>query len=58
MFLVTNIDQMYKEMKKIVEVGNKHRNGDEFPFPTSTIFFISLYIWSMFVTKNIVLHVK
>ena len=27
MFLVPNIDQMYKEMKKIVEVGN----GDEFP---------------------------
>jgi hypothetical protein len=27
MFLVLNIDQMYKEMKKIVEVGN----GDEFP---------------------------
>jgi hypothetical protein len=26
MFLVPNIDQMYKEMKKIVEVGN----GDEF----------------------------
>jgi hypothetical protein len=24
MFLVPNIDQMYKEMKKIVEVGNKH----------------------------------
>ena len=23
-----------------------------------TIFFISLYIWSMFGTKNIVLHVK
>jgi hypothetical protein len=23
MFLVPNIDQMYKEMKKIVEVGNK-----------------------------------
>jgi hypothetical protein len=22
---------MYKEMKKIVEVGNKHANGDEFP---------------------------
>jgi hypothetical protein len=21
---------MYKEMKKIVEVGNKHGNGDEF----------------------------
>jgi hypothetical protein len=31
MFLVPNIDQMYKEMKKIVEVGNKHGNGDEFP---------------------------
>ena len=27
MFLVPNIDQMYKEMKKIVEDGN----GDEFP---------------------------
>jgi hypothetical protein len=27
MCLVPNIDQMYKEMKKIVEVGN----GDEFP---------------------------
>jgi hypothetical protein len=22
---------MYKEMKKIVEVRNKHGNGDEFP---------------------------
>jgi hypothetical protein len=22
---------MYKEMKKFVEVGNKHGNGDEFP---------------------------
>jgi hypothetical protein len=31
MFLVPNIDQMYKEMKKIVEVGNKQGNGDEFP---------------------------
>jgi hypothetical protein len=30
-FLVPNIDQMYKEMKKIVEVGNKHGNRDEFP---------------------------
>ena len=30
MFLVPNIDQMNKEMKKIVEVGNKHGNGDEF----------------------------
>jgi len=31
MCLVPNIDQMYKEIKKIVEVGNKHGNGDEFP---------------------------
>jgi hypothetical protein len=31
MFLVSNIDQLYKEMKKIVEVENKHGNGDEFP---------------------------
>jgi hypothetical protein len=31
MFLVPNIDQMYREMKKIVEVGNKHGNRDEFP---------------------------
>jgi hypothetical protein len=30
MFSVPNIDQMYKEMKKIVDlVGNKHGNGDE-----------------------------
>jgi hypothetical protein len=39
MFLVPNIDQMYKEMKKIVEVGNKQRNGDEFPD------FVDLYIF-------------
>ena len=31
---------MYKEMKKIVEVGNKHGNGDEFPdFPDLFFFF-------------------
>ena len=31
---------MYKEMKKIVEVGNKHGNGDEFPdFADIYIFF-------------------
>jgi hypothetical protein len=30
MFSVPNIDQMYKEMKKIVEFGNKHGNGNEF----------------------------
>ena len=35
MFLITNIDQMYKEMKKIVEVGN----GDEFPDFCRSIFF-------------------
>jgi hypothetical protein len=39
MFLVPNIDQMYKEMKKIVEVGNKHGNGDEFPD------FVDIYIF-------------
>jgi hypothetical protein len=39
MFLVPNIDQMYKEMKKIVEVGNKHRNGDEFPDFADLFFF-------------------
>jgi phage gpG-like protein len=27
MFLVPNIDQMYKEMKKIVEVRNIHQKG-------------------------------
>ena len=35
MFLVPNIDQMYKEMKKIVEVGN----GDEFPDFADLFFF-------------------
>jgi hypothetical protein len=39
MFLVPNIDQMYKEMKKIVEVGNKHGNGDEFPDFVNLFFF-------------------
>jgi hypothetical protein len=40
MFLVPNIDQMYKEMKKIVEVRNKHGDGDEFPdFADIYIFF-------------------
>ena len=46
MFLVPNIDQMYKEMKKIqtgnwsiVEVGNKHLNGDEFPDFVDLFFF-------------------
>ena len=39
-FLIPNIDQMYKEMKKIVEVGNKHVNEDEFPdFVDLFIFF-------------------
>ena len=39
MFLVSNIDQMYKEMKKIVEVRNKHGNGDEFPDFADLFFF-------------------
>jgi sulfite reductase beta subunit-like hemoprotein len=39
MFLVPNIDQMYKEMKKIVEVRNKHGNRDEF------LDFADLYIF-------------
>ena len=39
MFLVPNIDQMYKEMKKIVEFGNKHGNGDEFPDLADLFFF-------------------
>ena len=42
MFLVPNIDQMYKEMKKIVEVGNKHGNGDEFPDFADLFFFCIL----------------
>jgi hypothetical protein len=52
MFLVPNIDQMYKEMKKfrqyrnsqasIVEFGNKHGNGDEFPDFVDLIFFFFL----------------
>ena len=35
LFLVPNIDQMYKEMKKMVEVGN----GDEFPNFVDLFFF-------------------
>ena len=41
MFLVPNIDQMYKEMKKIVEVRNKHRNGDEFLDFADLFFFLA-----------------
>jgi hypothetical protein len=41
MFLVPNSDQMYKEMKKIVEVGNKHRNGDEFLDFADLYFFLA-----------------
>ena len=37
MSLVLNIDQMYKEMKKIVEVGN----GDEFPDFADLFFFLA-----------------
>jgi hypothetical protein len=39
MFLVPNIDQMYKEMKKIVEVRNKH--WDEFPDFAYLFFFLA-----------------
>ena len=50
MFLVPNIDQMYKEMKKIVEVGNKHGNGDEFPNLADLFFFVGIthifiFVW-------------
>ena len=41
MFLAPNIDQMYKEMKKIVEVGNKHGNGDEFRDFADLFFFVA-----------------
>jgi hypothetical protein len=41
MFLVPNIDQMYREMKKIVEVGNKHGNRDEFPDFDDLLFFLA-----------------
>jgi hypothetical protein len=43
MFLVPNIDQMNKEMNKIVEipVGNKHGNGDEFPDFADFFFFLA-----------------
>ena len=42
MFLVPNIDQMYKEMTKIVEVGNKHGNGGEFPDFADLFFFFGI----------------
>jgi hypothetical protein len=41
MFLVPNIDQMYKEMKKIVEVRNKHGNGDEYQDFADLFFFVA-----------------
>ena len=47
MFLVPNIDQMYKEMKKIVEVRNKHGNGDEF------LDFVHLFFFFFFGIKNV-----
>ena len=44
MFLVPNIDQMYKEMKKIVEDGNKHGNGGKILGSTgNTLFFF--FFW-------------
>ena len=49
MFLVPNIDQMYKEMKKIVEVGN----GDEFPDFADLFFFFFFGIKNVRVGGNI-----
>jgi hypothetical protein len=50
MFLVPNIDQMYKEMKKIVEVGNKHGVGRSethiFFFWPYAIITVYDYIWN------------
>ena len=43
MFLVPNIDQMYKEIKKIVEVGNR----DEFQD------FADLFFFFFFGIKNV-----
>jgi hypothetical protein len=48
MFLVPNIDQMYKEMKKIVEVWYKHGNREG--FCRSIIYF--------FVIKNVMVGQK
>ena len=42
MSLGPNIDQMYKKMKKIVEVGNKHGNGDEFTDFVDLFFFFGI----------------
>jgi hypothetical protein len=50
MFLVPDIDQMYKEKKKIVEVGNKHGNGDEFP-DFVNLFFI-FFFFGLTVTER------
>jgi hypothetical protein len=33
--------QTYKEMKKIVEVGNKHGNGDELPDFADLLLFLA-----------------
>ena len=41
-FVVTNIDQMYKEMKKIVQVGKKHGNGEKFPDFGDLFFFFGV----------------
>jgi hypothetical protein len=41
MSLGPNIDQMYKKMKEIVEVGNKHGKGDEFMDFADLFFFLA-----------------
>ena len=52
-----NIFYAIKKKKKEEEIGKIRKSVSVSDF-TTTIFFISLYIWSMFGTKNIVLHVK
>jgi hypothetical protein len=37
-----HIDQMNNEMKKIVEIGNKHGNRDEFPEFADFFFFFGI----------------
>jgi hypothetical protein len=51
MFLVPNIDQMYKEMKKIVEVGNE----DEFP-DFADLFFFGIHRPSIDASYQISVH--
>ena len=60
MFLVPNIDQMYKEMKKIVEDGNKHGNGDKIlgsvGRPETHLFFIFFGLRRNFMLQSFIFH--